>query len=39
LIDIAKSGNFKNLQSALDEVRKRRKEIQDEETIEKIEKY
>lgn len=39
LIDIAKKWRYKNLQDALAQVRGRRKQIQDEETVEKIEKY
>lgn len=38
-IDIAKSWKYDNISDALIEVRERRKEIQDEETVEKIEKY
>jgi len=38
-IDIAKSWKYDNLKDGLNEVRERRKEIQDEETVEKIEKY
>ncbi|NDK09400.1 FAD-dependent oxidoreductase [Candidatus Gracilibacteria bacterium] len=37
LIDIAKSGKYKSLKDALVEVRARRKIIQDEETVDKIE--
>jgi pyruvate/2-oxoglutarate dehydrogenase complex dihydrolipoamide dehydrogenase (E3) component/uncharacterized membrane protein YdjX (TVP38/TMEM64 family) len=39
LIDIAKWWDYKDLKDALAQVRARRKLIQDEETIEKIEKY
>jgi len=39
LIDIAKSGQYDNVKDALEEVRTRRKAIQDEETPEETEKY
>ncbi len=39
LIDIAKSGKYSSLKKALTEVRERRKLIQDEETIEKVESH
>jgi len=39
LIDIAKSGQYNSLKSALKEVRKRRQLIQDEETVDKIESH
>jgi hypothetical protein len=38
-IDIAKNGEYKDIKDALSQVRARRKLIQDEETVEKIEKY
>ena len=38
-IDIASKWNYKDLKDALAQVRSRRKVIQDEETVEKIEKY
>jgi len=39
LIDVAKSWKYDNIQDALQEVRARRKSIQDEETPEKTERY
>jgi len=38
-IDIAKSGKYKSVKEILEKVRERRKIIQDEETIDKIESY